>query len=331
MTTFLPFHTFGSPYMSFPRYPIQRRQSLYNDPRVYYRRAQPEQYYVPERRVAHPTSYPLQYLTSSPDTYYTQPARYSPSERDYDQLPDLEQDDFVHPFAPRRMNSKYLQPQNLPVNSNRACHAKKPLSDDALKLKMGEEEVHRPQASNISQMSSRMEQEKKQRASLAENRKLLLQKRNEAARTIQHHWRLHHQKQLNAASRKISNFISSRIKIREAREILNCLRKLRAYEAEVDTIHERQSGRVFKHSLVFATSSEDPAKVLPVKENQNYLGYEDALLKMLIRIDEVDSMGSDIVRSTRKMLVKKTQSLLDQLDDYKSEQYEKFLHSHYSQ
>ncbi|KAK9679396.1 hypothetical protein K7432_016286 [Basidiobolus ranarum] len=318
MTTFLPFHTLGYPYASSPSYPIQQRQSFYNDPRVYYRRAQPEQYYVPERRVACSASYPLYYRTPSPDIYYIRPARYRPSERDYDQLLDSEHNTFVHPFAPVRMNSRHLQPQSRPVNCTRACCAKTPLRDDTHKSKLDEEEV-------------RMEQEQRQRASLAENRKLLVQKRNEAARAIQYHWRLHHQKQLNEASSKISKFISSRIKIREAREILSCLRKLRAYEAEVDTIHERQSGRVFKHSLVFASSSEDPAKVLPVKENQNYLGYEDALLKMLIRIDEVDSMGSDIVRSTRKMLVKKTQSLLDQLDDYKTEQYAKFLHSQNSQ
>ncbi|KAK9729410.1 hypothetical protein K7432_000288 [Basidiobolus ranarum] len=332
--TFIPFYTHSSPFELFPWYPTHKRkacQSLYPDISPLFDRNQPDEFYPSKRRAVHPTTYrqhtvdPQYYCGLSPDEYYTQSitdySSESEQEQQFDSKDDLESE-FSHPFVSEKTTSNPIPKPDSEsdVKSPKSRHNKKSRRRNTPKIDSDKKENRKHKSTKTSKVAKR-----KQRTSSAKKRKLQAHRLNEAAKVIQRQWRLHNQRQRNEASKKISQFIISQMKIHEAQQILKSLRKLRAYKAEVDTIYEKQSPGVFGRSLVFATSTNEPPKVLPVKENQKYLGYEDALLKMLIRIDEVDSMGSDIIRSTRKALVNKTQSLLDQLDEYKREQYSRLL------
>ncbi|ORY05311.1 hypothetical protein K493DRAFT_310995, partial [Basidiobolus meristosporus CBS 931.73] len=302
-----------SPFDPFVQYPAQRRVRPSAIPSAYYQRAHPEEFFTPQYRVARPKTYgqqtPQRYY---PENYYTPVSRNMSSNNrtGYDssqtttssESSDSEQDDW------NLLRS--MLPDSLPANRQYGASHNK--SHNNLKPRQG----HR--ASNKSHRHPSQQLLEAQRQQEAIQRF----QRNRAAKIIQRQWRQHHERQRDEASKKIAEFIRSRIEIRQARQILQCLRTLHSFEDELNLLHERQGSRVFKHPLKFAPdSTPDSIKILPVKENQSYLGYEDALLKLLIRIDGVDSMGSGLVRTTRKSLVNKTQQFLDALDEYKKAQY----------
>ncbi|KAI7886407.1 uncharacterized protein EV154DRAFT_470508 [Mucor mucedo] len=59
--------------------------------------------------------------------------------------------------------------------------------------------------------------------------------------------------------------------------------------------------------------------------NRQFLGSEDELVRTLIRLDAIDSMGDECIRKKRKSLVKTCESMLDKLDAYKQTQWEKAI------
>ncbi|ORX80190.1 hypothetical protein K493DRAFT_390240 [Basidiobolus meristosporus CBS 931.73] len=148
---------------------------------------------------------------------------------------------------------------------------------------------------------------------------------NRATKTIQRQWRLYCGRRRVKAAETIVNFIISQREIHQARKIKSSLRQLRDYGKEVEKIHDSQIPRVFEHPLKFDCSAGSAQQVPPIKENQIFLGCEEALLKMLVRIDGVESMDCMIIREVRKSLVQKVQSFLDKLDNYKVIQYEEYL------
>lgn len=59
--------------------------------------------------------------------------------------------------------------------------------------------------------------------------------------------------------------------------------------------------------------------------NRQFLGSEDELVRTLIRLDAIDSMGDDSIRKKRKNLVRICESMLDKLDAFKQSQWEKAI------
>jgi hypothetical protein len=61
--------------------------------------------------------------------------------------------------------------------------------------------------------------------------------------------------------------------------------------------------------------------------NRQFLGSEDEIMRLMLRLDAIDSFGNDKIREDRRDLVKKCESMLDQLDHLKQTQWEKVISS----
>lgn len=59
--------------------------------------------------------------------------------------------------------------------------------------------------------------------------------------------------------------------------------------------------------------------------NRQFLGSEDELVRVLLRLDAIDSLDDDAIRKQRKNLVKTCESMLDKLDAFKQSQWEKAI------
>lgn len=116
-------------------------------------------------------------------------------------------------------------------------------------------------------------------------------------------------------------------------------RTVKAYE-ELETISklliDEQSDivkrwkHVLKHgkkeSLSFHKQKEGTLLLTAsTKFNREFLGSEDELTRLMLRLDAVDSLGNDDIRQERKKLVKKCESMLEKLDDFKQAQWERAM------
>lgn len=116
-------------------------------------------------------------------------------------------------------------------------------------------------------------------------------------------------------------------------------RKVKAYE-ELDAISKQlideQSDLVkrWKHvlkrgkkeSLSFHKQKEGTLLLTAsTKFNREFLGSEDELTRLMLRLDAVDSLGDDDIRQERKNLVKKCESMLEKLDTFKQVQWERAM------
>jgi hypothetical protein len=61
--------------------------------------------------------------------------------------------------------------------------------------------------------------------------------------------------------------------------------------------------------------------------NRQFLGSEDEIMRTMLKLDAIDSCGDDNIRQERRSLVKKCESMLDQLDHLKQQQWEKVISS----
>ncbi|PKC06147.1 hypothetical protein RhiirA5_360582, partial [Rhizophagus irregularis] len=66
-------------------------------------------------------------------------------------------------------------------------------------------------------------------------------------------------------------------------------------------------------------------QILPISiDNKNFLEYENKIVKSFDKLDEIQSEGVDVIRDRRKFLVKFAQTLLDELDIEKENQWKVF-------
>ncbi|KAI7908161.1 uncharacterized protein BX663DRAFT_22805 [Cokeromyces recurvatus] len=59
--------------------------------------------------------------------------------------------------------------------------------------------------------------------------------------------------------------------------------------------------------------------------NRQFLGSEDELMRVMLKLDSIDSLGDDDIRQKRRGLVKKCEHMLDELDQLKKSQWEKIV------
>lgn len=121
-------------------------------------------------------------------------------------------------------------------------------------------------------------------------------------------------------------------------------RKVKAYE-ELDAIshllaadHQGiikrwknvlNGGKDGNQSLSFAKQKEGTLLLTASTElNREFLGSEDELMRIMLRLDAIDSLGDKSIREERKKLVKKCESMLENLDNFKQTQWEKAMKQH---
>ncbi|CAO3608831.1 unnamed protein product [Mucor hiemalis] len=76
-----------------------------------------------------------------------------------------------------------------------------------------------------------------------------------------------------------------------------------------------------EHSLITATTSA----------NREFLGYEDQIMKALLKLDMIQSNGDKEIRNERKALVRMAEEMLDKLDEFKQREWERVSCSSHSE
>ncbi|KAI8969949.1 hypothetical protein BDF20DRAFT_838366 [Mycotypha africana] len=119
--------------------------------------------------------------------------------------------------------------------------------------------------------------------------------------------------------------------------------KLAKYEAlnqieeELNEIRQKHEDHILHHTtLDFSNVVDYTRTTLPdtlsasSAENRQFLGYEDQIMKILLKLDAIDSEGDESIRNERKALVKRAETMLERLDDFKQKEWERASSSSHS-
>ncbi|KAF7722289.1 hypothetical protein EC973_003473 [Apophysomyces ossiformis] len=101
------------------------------------------------------------------------------------------------------------------------------------------------------------------------------------------------------------------------------LAALHDIQKQLDDIQERKEAAILSSSLSFQPTEKPRPLVLPAttKNNRAYLGYEDEIMQVLLKLDAIESGGDRDVRQVRKQLVKQAETMLERLDDHKQQEW----------
>jgi hypothetical protein len=98
-------------------------------------------------------------------------------------------------------------------------------------------------------------------------------------------------------------------------------------EQELDTIRQQHEDHVLHVTLDFPNDNgrvASPDTILAsTAENREFLGYEDQIMKVLLKLDMIESDGDEHIRNERKTLVRRAETMLVKLDDYKQKEWER--------
>ncbi|GAA5805477.1 hypothetical protein HPULCUR_010993 [Helicostylum pulchrum] len=104
---------------------------------------------------------------------------------------------------------------------------------------------------------------------------------------------------------------------------------LNRIEQELDETRQNHEQHVLNATLDFSkvtderAASPDRLIAATTAENRELLGYEDQLMKVLLKLDMINSDGDESIRSERKFLVKRAEDMLNRLDEFKLREWEK--------
>jgi hypothetical protein len=101
-------------------------------------------------------------------------------------------------------------------------------------------------------------------------------------------------------------------------------------EQELDTIRQQHEDHVLNASLDFPNPASPGTVLASTAENRQFLGYEDQIMKALLKLDMIESDGDEDIRNERKALVKRAEAMLAKLDDYKQKEWERVSCSSHS-
>lgn len=133
--------------------------------------------------------------------------------------------------------------------------------------------------------------------------------RIQAATVIQRAFRVHLTEKRTAAAALIQAVFRRHQERKTTAEILAKLKVLAETRAKLDGLRETHEAGVLARPVF-----DSPAAKLPNKE---FLVYEDALLKLMLVLDGINSGGFDLVREARKRVVSRAQGLLKVIDQHK--------------
>ncbi|CAG8547535.1 5879_t:CDS:2 [Ambispora leptoticha] len=122
------------------------------------------------------------------------------------------------------------------------------------------------------------------------------------------------------AAKRIVRFIRHHRANSITRHILRKLRELRIIEQQLGNLDKQSIS-----SLTLSFDDEHGKQVLPnTPDNKRFIGYEEAILKILDQLDRIDSNGLEVIRERRKHIVMIAQKMLGELDLIKNEQWSRF-------
>ncbi|KAG2192454.1 hypothetical protein INT46_008891 [Mucor plumbeus] len=104
-------------------------------------------------------------------------------------------------------------------------------------------------------------------------------------------------------------------------------------EQELDEIRQQHEDHILHVALDFSPDgrSASPDTIsASTAENREFLGYEDQIVKILLKLDMIESDGDEHIRNERKALVKRAEAMLEKLDEYKQKEWERVSCSSHS-
>jgi hypothetical protein len=104
-------------------------------------------------------------------------------------------------------------------------------------------------------------------------------------------------------------------------------------EQELDEIRQQHEDHILHVTLDFSPDgrSASPDTIsASTAENREFLGYEDQIVKILLKLDMIESDGDEHIRNERKALVKRAEVMLEKLDEYKQKEWERVSCSSHS-
>lgn len=104
-------------------------------------------------------------------------------------------------------------------------------------------------------------------------------------------------------------------------------------EQELNEVRQQHEDHVLHATLEFSHDGRSASPdIIPAStaENREFLGYEDQLVKILLKLDMIESDGDEHIRNERKALVKRAETMLDKLDEYKQKEWERVSCSSHS-
>lgn len=124
------------------------------------------------------------------------------------------------------------------------------------------------------------------------------------------------------AAAKIQTWYKSAHDSHAISQVTHQLTALSEISSQLDRIQSDYEKSILADPTTSSTSGTDQVSTAS-QSNRRWLQYEDEVMKVLVRLDTIESHGSDLVRERRKQLVKKASALLDRLDEYKQTEFER--------
>ncbi|KAI9312207.1 hypothetical protein BX666DRAFT_2031374 [Dichotomocladium elegans] len=101
--------------------------------------------------------------------------------------------------------------------------------------------------------------------------------------------------------------------------------QLHAIELELTKIEKEQLEPILHTPLQFKTSGPEQTLQLTAatKGNREFLGCEDQIMRMMLKLDAIPSNGDLNTRNQRRSLVKRAEAMLERLDEHKEHEWQK--------
>ncbi|KAI8149403.1 hypothetical protein BJV82DRAFT_587961 [Fennellomyces sp. T-0311] len=99
--------------------------------------------------------------------------------------------------------------------------------------------------------------------------------------------------------------------------------QLQEIDRQLEDIRANRQAKVLSTPLHFQNKAGSLQLTATTPQNREFLGCEDEIMRNMLKLDTIDSNGDEGIRSERKALVKKAESLLEQLDEHKQQEWER--------
>lgn len=98
--------------------------------------------------------------------------------------------------------------------------------------------------------------------------------------------------------------------------------KLDGISKELKSIRSRED-EVLQTPLDFKEKNDTMILPATTPNNRRFLGYEDEIMRAMLKLDTVESDGDEGIRNARRALVKEAEGMLERLDEHKQREWER--------
>ncbi|ORY94465.1 hypothetical protein BCR43DRAFT_494071 [Syncephalastrum racemosum] len=98
--------------------------------------------------------------------------------------------------------------------------------------------------------------------------------------------------------------------------------KLDGISKELKSIRSRED-EVLQAPLDFKEKNDTLILPATTPNNRHFLGYEDEIMRVMLKLDTIESDGDEGIRNARRALVKEAEGMLERLDEHKQREWER--------